>query len=184
MRQLHWRFCCLRRSHGSNSPRGGEVRCTRPPHRVMISNKFPTPPLHLATPPRQATLRPHWWTITKKRRLEMHAFTRSSHHLKLKVRAALLRSLRQTSLRMRLILKAKSQGARTKRVGKALHIRLESNHWEGTALLKFIYGYLYNGNQACQAIQPHPYGRMHTPTSPKLLHTHCGIMPGPRRSPD
>ena len=75
----------------------------------------------------------------------MHAFTRPSHQLRKKVRAATLRSLHHTSLYRRLIIQARTNGAHTAATGKALHTRLRDNPKEGTNLLKFIYGQLYNG---------------------------------------
>ncbi len=78
----------------------------------------------------------------------MHAFTRPSSELRLKVREALLRSLHHSSLYMRLIIANKEKGSRTKTVGQALHKKLTYNSWEGTSLLKFIHGQLYNGKLA------------------------------------
>ena len=78
----------------------------------------------------------------------MHAFTRPSHQLRKKVRAATLRSLHHTSLYRRIILQAKTTGANTASTGIALHTRLRDNPKEGTNLLKFIYGQLYNGKLA------------------------------------
>ena len=78
----------------------------------------------------------------------MHTFTRPSLQLRLKVRSSLLRSLHHSSLYMRLILASKENGARTKSVGRALHKKLTYHSWEGTSLLKFVYGQLYNGKLA------------------------------------
>ena len=78
----------------------------------------------------------------------MHAFTRPSSQLRLKVRDALLRSLHHSSLYRRLIVANKEKGARTKTVGQALHTKLTHSLWEGTSLLKFIYGQLCNGKRA------------------------------------
>ena len=39
----------------------------------------------------------------------------------------------------------KEKGARIHVIGRAIHRRLTSNQKEGTTLLKFIYGQLYNG---------------------------------------
>ena len=78
----------------------------------------------------------------------MHAFTRPSPQLRLKVRDALLRSLHHSSLYRHLIIANKAKGARTKSVGQALHKKLIHSPWEGTSLLKFIYGQLYNGKLA------------------------------------
>jgi hypothetical protein len=49
---------------------------------------------------------------------------------------------------MRLIIADKEKGARTKTVGRALHKEITYNSWEGTSLLKFIKGQLYNGKLA------------------------------------
>ncbi len=49
---------------------------------------------------------------------------------------------------MRLIIASEEQGARSKTVGQALHKKLTHSHWEGTLLLKFLYGQLYNGKLA------------------------------------
>jgi len=54
----------------------------------------------------------------------MHAFTRPSSQLRLKVRDALLRSLHHSSVYRRLITAAKEKGARTKTVGQTLHKKL------------------------------------------------------------
>jgi hypothetical protein len=78
----------------------------------------------------------------------MHAFTRPSAQLRKKVRAATLRSLHHTSLYRRLVLNAKDRGARTAATGDSLHTRLRENPREGSTLLKFIYGQLYNGKLA------------------------------------
>ena len=40
----------------------------------------------------------------------------------------------------RLILASKENGARTNSVGRALHKKLTYHSWEGTSLLKFVYG--------------------------------------------
>ncbi len=80
--------------------------------------------------------------------MQMHAFTRPSPQFRLKVRDALLRSLHHSSLYRRLIIATNEKGARTKTVGRALHKKLTYSGWEGTSLLKFIYGQLYNGKLA------------------------------------
>jgi hypothetical protein len=86
----------------------------------------------------------------------MHAFTRPSHQLRQKVRAATLRSLHHTFLYRRIVLQAKTQGANTAITGTTLHTRLRVHAKRGSYILKFIYGQLYNGKLAkC-------YG--HTPT--------------------
>ncbi len=76
----------------------------------------------------------------------MHAFTRPSSQFRLKFRDALLRSLHHSSLYRRLVNANKEKGARKKTVGQALHKKLTQSLWEGTSLLKFIYGHFYNGN--------------------------------------
>jgi len=75
----------------------------------------------------------------------MHAFTRPSSRLRLKVRDALLRSIHHSSLYSRLIIANKEKGARSKTVCQALHKEHTQIPWEGTSLLKFIYGQLYIG---------------------------------------
>jgi hypothetical protein len=89
-------------------------------------------------------------------RMQMHAFTRPSSQLRLKVRDTLLRSLRHSSLYRRLVVANKEKGARTKTVGQALHKKFTHSPWEGTSFLKFIYGQLNNGKLAMR------YG--HSPT--------------------
>ncbi len=91
-----------------------EVGCIapRPPFWVMYTASPATPPPTLATGPRQATLRPPWWTIPEADRLQMHAFTRPSMQLRRQVRAVTLRSKHHTSLYRRLIFQAKASGAR------------------------------------------------------------------------
>jgi hypothetical protein len=92
-----------------------------------------------------ATLRRPWWTILEEERLQMHAFTWLSQQLRRKVRQALLRSLHYTSLYRRLILQSIETKAQSTKLGRAIQSKLASNHWEGTSLLKFVYGQLYNG---------------------------------------
>ena len=78
----------------------------------------------------------------------MHTFTRPSSHLRLKVRDVLLRSIPHSSLYRRLIIANKEKGPRTKTAGHALHKKLIHSPWEGTSLLKFINGHMYNGKLA------------------------------------
>ena len=78
----------------------------------------------------------------------MHAFTRPSHKLRQKARAATLSSLQHTSLYMRVILQAKTHGSNTAIIGTTLHTRLRVNAKEGSYILKLIYGQLYNGKLA------------------------------------
>ncbi len=61
---------------------------------------------------------------------------------------ALLCRLHFISLYIRLVLKNIEVGTTTEPVGKAIHRRLTANAWEGTTLLKSIYGKLYNGKLA------------------------------------
>ena len=56
--------------------------------------------------------------------------------------------MHHTSIYKRLILQAKTQGANTTTTGPAYHARLRENSKEGTKLLKFIHGQLYNGKLA------------------------------------
>ena len=125
----------------------GEI-APRPHHWVMYTFKPPPPTTALSMGTRCATLRCPWWTIPDADRLQMHAFTRPSPQLRLKVRGSLLRSLHHSSLYRRLILASKENGARTNSVGRALHKKLTYRPWEGTSLLKFVYGQLYNGKLA------------------------------------
>ena len=81
-------------------------------------------------------------------RLQIHAFTRPSSQLRLKIKDALLRSLHHSSLYKRLIIANTEKGARMKTVDQALDTKLTHSPWEGTSLLKFIYGQLYNGKFA------------------------------------
>ena len=78
----------------------------------------------------------------------MHAFTRPSTQLRLKVRDALLRIIHHSSLYRRLIVASKEKGSHTKTVGQALYKRLTHSPWKGTSLLKSVYGQLYNGKLA------------------------------------
>jgi hypothetical protein len=78
----------------------------------------------------------------------MHALTRPSPQLRLKVQDALLRSLHHYSLYTHLVVANKEKGARTKNVCQSLHKKLACSPWEGTSLPKFIYGQLYNGKLA------------------------------------
>ena len=133
----------------------GEV-ATRPPLWVMYTVSLPTDPTHMRACTRAATPRQPWWLMSERERLQMHAFTRPSQQLRRKVRHAFLRNLDYTSLNRRLILKNIEVGANTQSVGKVIHRRLMANAWEGTALLKCIYGQLHNGKLA------HRYG--HAPT--------------------
>ena len=125
----------------------GEV-APRPQHWVGYTAN--PPPLELSPGARwiPATNTRAWWTIPEEERLQMHAFTRPSLQLRLKVRNALLRSLHYTSLYRRLLVANKLKGARLQVVGRAIHKKLNSTPKEGTALLKFMYGQLYNGKIA------------------------------------
>ncbi len=78
----------------------------------------------------------------------MHAFTRPSQQLRLNVRHALLSGLYYTSLYRRLLVANKLKGTRLQTVGRAIHKKLHSIPKEGTTLLKFIYGQVYNGKIA------------------------------------
>jgi len=78
----------------------------------------------------------------------MHAFTRPSQQLRLEVRQALLRSLHHTFLYRRLIVANKGTGARLQTVSQSIHKRINSVPRDGTTLLKFICGQLYNGKLA------------------------------------
>jgi hypothetical protein len=114
----------------------------------MYSVKPPPPIPTLSTHTNCATLHRPWWTIPELERLHMHALTRPSSQLRLKVRDALLHNIHQSSIYRRLIIAIKEKGARTKTVGQALHKKLTHSPWEGTSLLKFVYGQLYNGKLA------------------------------------
>ena len=105
------------------------------------------------------------WIIPEAERLHMHAFTCPSHQLRLKVRHALLRTLHHTSLYRRLIVANKGLGSRLHTVGQTIYKRLNPVPKEGTTLLKFMYGQLYNGKLAKR------YG--HTPTDD------CPLCPKP-----
>ena len=140
----------------------------RPPFWVMYTANHPA----LTTWPRQATLRPPWWTIPEAYRLHMQAFTRPSHQLRQKVRAATLRSMHHTSIYRRLILQARTQGAQTTTTGASLHTHLREHPKEDTNLLKFIYGRLYNGKLA-KRYGHAPDGRVPLMPPPRLMHTHC-----------
>ena len=83
----------------------------------------------------------------------MHTSTRPSTQLRLKVRDVLLRIIHHSSLDRRLIVANKEKGARTKAVGQALDKRLTHSPWEGTSLLKSVYGQLYNGRLALRYSQ-------------------------------
>jgi ribonuclease HI len=137
----------------------------RPEFRVMYTDKPPTPSITLATGPHSATLRPPWWTIPENDRLCMHAFTKLSDQLRFKVRSGTLRSLHHISLHIRLIINAKSQGARTNIVGIAFHSLIRNSQREGIKILKFIYGQLYNGKLA--------FRYKHAPTDACPL---CGLL--------
>jgi hypothetical protein len=82
----------------------------------------------------------------------MHAFTRPSRQLRLKLREVLLHRLRHSSLYRRLIVSNKEKGALSKIVGQALHKRLTYSPREGAILLKFIYGQLYSGRLAMRYV--------------------------------
>ncbi len=56
--------------------------------------------------------------------------------------------MHQTFSNMRLVLLAKTQGANTATVGATLHTRFREYSKEGTNLLNFIHGQLYNGKLA------------------------------------
>ena len=69
--------------------------------------------------------------------------------------------MREISIYRRLIQQARTQGANTATTEASLHTRLRKNAKEGTNLLKFIHGQLYNGKLAER------YG--HAPTDECLL---------------
>jgi hypothetical protein len=98
-----------------------EKQAERPPYWVMYTNNPIIPPIPLSTGPHSLTLRQPWWTIPETDRHCMHALTKISNKLRLKVRNAILRSLNHISLDRRLVLKAKAKGAHTKTVGTAIH---------------------------------------------------------------
>jgi hypothetical protein len=75
----------------------------------------------------------------------MHAFTRPSQQLRLKVRHTLLRNLHHTSLYRGLIVTNRELGARLHTLGQSIHKRLNSVPKEGITLLKLTYRQLYNG---------------------------------------
>ncbi len=102
----------------------------------------------VATGPRQATLRPLWWTIPEEARLQMQAFIRPSQHMRYEIRAATLKSMYQTFMCMRLILQAKTHGAHTANTRESLHTRLRDTPKEGTNLQQFLNGQLCNGKMA------------------------------------
>jgi hypothetical protein len=54
----------------------------RPPFWVMYTVNHHTPSPALAAGPRQATIRPPWWTIPEAVRLQIYAFMRPSHQLR------------------------------------------------------------------------------------------------------
>jgi hypothetical protein len=123
-----------------------------------------------------ATLRRPWWTIPETERLQMHAFTRPSPQLRLKVRNSLLLSLHYSSLYMRFIIANKEKGARTKIVGHALHTKLTHSPLEGKSLLEFKYWQLYIGKLA------KIYGHALTNECPLCrMRTHVHILPGNER---
>ena len=82
----------------------------------------------------------------------MHAFTKPSNQLRLKVKSATLRSLHHTTLYKRLITNAKALGARTTAVGTSLHALIRDTQREGITILTFLYGQLYNGKLAYRYI--------------------------------
>ena len=95
----------------------------------------------------------------------MHAFTKPSIQLRLKVRTTTLRSLHYTSLYKRLIVNAKTQGVRTNTIGTALHSLIRNFQRDGITILKFINGQLYNGKLALRY--------KHAPTDACPL---CGLL--------
>jgi len=110
----------------------------------VYTNNPTTPPIPLATCPYSTTLRPPWWTLPEdERRCCKHAFTKTSNQIRLEDRNATLRSLHHKSHYIRLILKAKDQGARAITTGTALHSYIRKSPKDGIAILKFLYGQLY-----------------------------------------
>jgi hypothetical protein len=117
--------------------------------RVLYINNPVTPPISLAT--HGSTLsHPTPPVVDHPSRVKccMHAFTKNSNQICLKVRNAILRSSPHTFLYIRVILKAKSQRGRTKIVGTALHLYIRKSPKDGIAILNFIYGQFYNGKLA------------------------------------
>ena len=99
---------------------GRQAKTLNPPYWIMYTNIPITLPIRLSTGPRSLTIRQPWWTIAETDMRCMHACTKNSTQLRLKVRNATLRSLHHISLYIRLILKAKAQGTRTSTVGTAI----------------------------------------------------------------
>jgi hypothetical protein len=93
----------------------------RPTHWVMYMVKPPRPDSAIAIGTNCATLHRPWWTIPEAHHLQMHAFTRPSTQLRLKVRDALIRSLHHTSLSRRLIIANREKGAHIHIVGRSIH---------------------------------------------------------------
>ena len=78
----------------------------------------------------------------------MHAFTKTSNQLCLKVLNATLRSLHHTSLYIRLILKTIAQGACTNTIGTEMYSHIQTPPKVCIQLLKFIHGQTCNGKLA------------------------------------
>ena len=72
----------------------------------------------------------------------MHAFTKPSNQLRLKVLAATLKSLHYTSLNIHMFINAKAQGPRTVSVGTSLQSMIQNSQRDGITILKFIYDQL------------------------------------------
>jgi hypothetical protein len=129
----------------------------------MYTVKPPTLPISPATFNRCPSTHRPWWTIPEAERLHMHAFTRPSQQLRLKMGHALLRSLHHIFLYMRLIFANKGLGARLHIVGQSIHKRINSVPKEGPTLLQ---------RQTGQEIWARPHGRMPTLSQARLLHTY------------
>ena len=111
-----------------------------------------TPPPHKSHSTRVLTQPPYAPRGGPSRKMKGDACTPSleppiKYASKLETQLA-LRSLHHTSLYIRLILKAKDQGARTKTVGTAFHSYIQKLPKDGTTILKFLYGHLYTGKLA------------------------------------
>ena len=90
----------------------------------MYTSKPPAPNPTLSTGTHRATFRQLLWTIPEADHLQMHALTRLSQQVRLKAREALLCSLHNSSLYMRLVIANKEKEARAKVAEHAMHERL------------------------------------------------------------
>ena len=116
--------------------------------RIGSCTRTPPSPTHLGSDTRMATLRQLWWSIPEGGGASANARFHAPLITTTTQSQTLLHNLNYISLYRRLILKNREVGTNTHYVEKSIHCRLAASAWEGSTLLKLIYGQLYNDKLA------------------------------------